>query len=465
MKRLIFCIAILIYVAACNAQVNDVRGTRVIVDQSLFLGPSASYGRWVDTIYNDTTNLNSYVRSVPTNNAMYDFVQGRTTSLTTAINLRLLKSDTASMLSVYVRRQELKDTAAAIRAAFISSGGVSDGDKGDITVSAAGLTWIVDNDAITFAKLQNISASNRFIGRFSGGSGNAEEMTGTVATAMLDVFTSSLKGLAPSSGGGTTNYLRADGTWAAPPGTGGGGGGTYTSSNLGGGLANYASQSGNDFRFNTFNTNDFNLASNLIAIDYANGQKVTHSVDGFATTIQAIRWDSVTYFRNTGPTGAPLLVPIAADLLGIKKLIAGTNVTLDEGDSSVTINATGGGGGGRFGFLGEDDTAGEDRIMDMGEWSFVVKAFNTTLAIESYADAENYSKFRAIDAGSISMEVSSFSLLSSISIGGTVIQLNSADGFYKIVGLPDYADDTAAGVAGLTTGNLYRTGSNVKIVQ
>ena len=34
---------------------------------------------------------------------------------------------------------------------------------------------------------------------------------------MLDAFTTSLKGLAPSSGGGTTNYLRADGTWATPP--------------------------------------------------------------------------------------------------------------------------------------------------------------------------------------------------------------------------------------------------------
>jgi hypothetical protein len=39
---------------------------------------------------------------------------------------------------------------------------------------------------------------------------------------MLDVFTSSLKGLAPASGGGTTNFLRADGTWAAPGGGGGG---------------------------------------------------------------------------------------------------------------------------------------------------------------------------------------------------------------------------------------------------
>ena len=42
---------------------------------------------------------------------------------------------------------------------------------------------------------------------------------------MLDTFTTSLKGLAPPSGGGTTNFLRADGAWAAPA---GGGGATVT---------------------------------------------------------------------------------------------------------------------------------------------------------------------------------------------------------------------------------------------
>lgn len=40
--------------------------------------------------------------------------------------------------------------------------------------------------------------------------------TGNVATALLN-------GLAPASGGGTTNFLRADLTWAAPPGGSGGG--------------------------------------------------------------------------------------------------------------------------------------------------------------------------------------------------------------------------------------------------
>ena len=45
--------------------------------------------------------------------------------------------------------------------------------------------------------------------------------TGTDAT--LPLVSSGDAGLAPASGGGTTNFLRADGTWAAPSGGGGGG--------------------------------------------------------------------------------------------------------------------------------------------------------------------------------------------------------------------------------------------------
>lgn len=39
--------------------------------------------------------------------------------------------------------------------------------------------------------------------------------------ALNSAFTSAAAGLAPASGGGTTNFLRADGTWAAPAGGGG----------------------------------------------------------------------------------------------------------------------------------------------------------------------------------------------------------------------------------------------------
>jgi hypothetical protein len=103
-----------------------------------------------------------------------------------------------------------------------SAGGISDGDKGDVTVSGGGTVWTVDSGVITNAKLADM-ATARFKGRTTAGTGAPEDLTGTQATALLDTFTSGAKGLAPASGGGTTNFLRADGTWAAPPAGGGSG--------------------------------------------------------------------------------------------------------------------------------------------------------------------------------------------------------------------------------------------------
>ena len=71
-------------------------------------------------------------------------------------------------------------------------GGISDGDKGDITVSSAGTVWTIDNSVVTVAK---ISA------------------TGT-----------------PSA----TTFLRGDGSWSTPSGGGGGGTGTIMLTAAGG---------------------------------------------------------------------------------------------------------------------------------------------------------------------------------------------------------------------------------------
>ncbi len=49
------------------------------------------------------------------------------------------------------------------------------------------------------------------------GTGDPQDLTATQATAILNAFTDALKGLVPASGGGTANFLRADGTFAAPP--------------------------------------------------------------------------------------------------------------------------------------------------------------------------------------------------------------------------------------------------------
>lgn len=105
--------------------------------------------------------------------------------------------------------------------------GITDGDKGDITVSSGGAVWSIDNDAVTTAKIADDNVTNAKLanmaqglikGRAAGaGTGDPVDLTAAQATAILDAFTSSLKGLAPASGGGTANFLRADGTWAAPP--------------------------------------------------------------------------------------------------------------------------------------------------------------------------------------------------------------------------------------------------------
>lgn len=82
-------------------------------------------------------------------------------------------------------------------------------------------TSTIGTNVVTLAKMAQV-ATGTFLGRITAATGNVETLTGTQATTLLDSFTSTLKGLAPASGGGTTNFLRADGTWATPAGGGGG---------------------------------------------------------------------------------------------------------------------------------------------------------------------------------------------------------------------------------------------------
>jgi len=70
--------------------------------------------------------------------------------------------------------------------AKVSGGGISDGDKGDITVSNSGATFTIDNDVVSFAKMQNVNTS-RILGRITSSSGNIEQLTAANVRTLINV--------------------------------------------------------------------------------------------------------------------------------------------------------------------------------------------------------------------------------------------------------------------------------------
>lgn len=70
-----------------------------------------------------------------------------------------------------------------------ATGTAADADYGDITVSAG--VWTIDNDVVTYAKMQNITATSRILGRKTAGAGDTEECT---LSEILDFVGSAAQG-------------------------------------------------------------------------------------------------------------------------------------------------------------------------------------------------------------------------------------------------------------------------------
>lgn len=123
--------------------------------------------------------------------------------------------------------------------------GTNSGDQtitltGEVTGSGtSSFAATIANDAVTYAKMQNVSATDKVLGRSTAGSGDVEEIACTASgramiatasaaaqTALLSEFvgdsgSGGTKGLvkAPTTGD-ATKFLKGDGTWASIPGGG-----------------------------------------------------------------------------------------------------------------------------------------------------------------------------------------------------------------------------------------------------
>jgi|GEM_PF-3390215 len=198
---------------------------------------------------------------------------------------------------------------------------------GDVTNSAGSLATTISANAVTNAKLAQMAA-HTFKGNNTASTANALDLTATQLTAELNVFTTTLKGLVPAPATTTGKVLSDAGTWVVN------------------GTGNTNSNVGAFYRLAIPTTNNIKTLAvgyGIIADSTTNANSITLFAD---TSVLALKGsDTITVF-NYGAAGLPIGFP-NGDTLGLKKFIAGANITLTQNaDSSITITATGSGSGG-----------------------------------------------------------------------------------------------------------------------
>lgn len=205
-----------------------------------------------------------------------------------------------------------------------SGGGGITALTGDVTGTGPGSTaTTIAANAVSNSKAAQM-ATLTLKGNNTGSTANASDLTVAQVNAVLPVFTSTLNGVTPLSGGGTTNFLRADGSWATPS---GGGSGTVTTVSV---------ATANGFAgtvANATTTPAVTLTTSASGVLKGNGTAISAATSGtdYSAGTSAL---ATGILKSTTVTGA-LSIAVAADFPTLNQNTTGTAAAANLAASGV----------------------------------------------------------------------------------------------------------------------------------